>query len=96
MNSDSRAAGTLVLVGPRTVLQPIRTFVVAPARSPGVLPIINSNQNRGEGYGVELAADLDVTSNWELSGYYAFLQLQIHSDSVANDIGSGGKAIEGV
>ena len=62
---------------------------------PGVLPIINSNQNRGEGYGVELAADLDVTSNWELSGYYAFLQLQIHSDSVANDIGSGGKAIEG-
>ena len=62
---------------------------------PGVLPIINSNQNRGEGYGVELAADVDVTSNWELRGYYSFLQLQIHSDSVATDIGSFGKAIEG-
>ncbi|MEX2317833.1 MAG: TonB-dependent receptor [Pirellulales bacterium] len=61
-----------------------------------VLPIINANDNWGEGYGVELAGILDVTSRWKLSGSYSFLQLQIHPGDVAVDfLGANGAAIEG-
>jgi len=63
---------------------------------PGILPITNSNGNRGEGYGVELTAQVDVTPCWRLTGNYSFLQLQIHpGPGTANFLGSTGEAIEG-
>jgi iron complex outermembrane recepter protein len=66
------------------------------ATPPGVLPVINTNGNRGEGYGVELASTIDLAPNWRLTGSYSFLQLQIHPDpSTINFLGSNGELIEG-
>ncbi|MEX0612712.1 MAG: TonB-dependent receptor, partial [Pirellulales bacterium] len=66
------------------------------ATPPGVLPIINSNDNTGEGYGAELAAQLDITDDWRLTGNYSFLQLQIHPGPGTLDfLGAAGASIEG-
>jgi iron complex outermembrane receptor protein len=66
------------------------------ATPPGVLPIVNFNGNTGEGYGVELAAQLDVTEDWRLSGNYSFLQLQIHPGAGTLDfLGAAGSSVEG-
>jgi iron complex outermembrane recepter protein len=63
---------------------------------PGVLPLTNSNGNRGEGYGAELSANVDVTPFWRLTGNYSFLQLQIHPGAGTVDfLGSTGALIEG-
>jgi iron complex outermembrane receptor protein len=57
------------------------------------IPITNANDDRGEGYGVEVSAQCDVTCNWRLSGWYSYLQLQIHPGPLS--IVSGGEQIEG-
>ena len=49
----------------------------------GPIPFSNNHTNRGEGYGIELSATADITSDWRLSGWYSFLQLQIHPLAVA-------------
>ena len=61
-----------------------------------ILPLFNANDNSGEGYGVELTSQLDVTSRWRLSGNYSFLQLQIRPGPPSVDfLGSGGAGVEG-
>ena len=63
---------------------------------PGILPILNSNDNRGEGYGAELSSTVDLTPLWRVTGSYSFLQLQIHPGaSSVNFLGSNGEAVEG-
>jgi iron complex outermembrane recepter protein len=60
-----------------------------------LLPIFNANDNTGEGYGVEVFGQLDVTRNWHLYGQYSFLQLQIHPGPGAIEfLGSSGTGIE--
>jgi iron complex outermembrane receptor protein len=39
------------------------------------------NKMYGELYGVELAANWNVTDSWKLAGGYTFLQMQLHLDS---------------
>ena len=43
-----------------------------------MFPITNANDLRGEGYGGELSAQAELMSWWKLSGWYSFLQLQLH------------------
>jgi iron complex outermembrane recepter protein len=63
---------------------------------PGVIPITTSNGNRGEGYGVELSGQVEITPCWRFSGHYTFLQLLIHpGPGTVNFLGSTGEAIEG-
>lgn len=37
------------------------------------------NRMSGETYGVELSCQCEITPCWRLSGYYAFLQMQLHA-----------------
>lgn len=61
-----------------------------------VLPIVNANDNTGEGYGTELTAQVDITPAWRVTGSYSFLQLQIHPGASSVDfLGSRGEAVEG-
>jgi iron complex outermembrane receptor protein len=64
--------------------------------SPAILPIVNTNRNRGEGYGFELSSTIEMTDYWRLTGYYAFLQLQIHpGDGTQDFLLARGTLIEG-
>jgi iron complex outermembrane receptor protein len=66
------------------------------ATPPGALPIVNANDNRGEGYGAELSGAVDLLEKWRLTGSYSFLELQIHPGAGAIDfLGANGAAVEG-
>ncbi len=43
-----------------------------------IFPLIKQNAQTGETYGVELAANWQVTETWRLYGQYTFLQVQLH------------------
>jgi iron complex outermembrane receptor protein len=63
---------------------------------PVFLPLVNSNRNRGEGYGFELSSTLEMTDAWRLTGYYAFLQLQVHpGDGTQDFLLARGTLVEG-
>jgi iron complex outermembrane receptor protein len=67
------------------------------ATDPTFFPIFNTNDNSGEGYGVELSNQLDVTPHWRMTGAYSFLQLEIHPGKDTVDfLGSKGELIEGL
>jgi iron complex outermembrane receptor protein len=60
-----------------------------------LVPLTNANDNSGEGYGVELFGNLDITPNWHFYAQYTFLQLQIHPGPGSVDfLGSGGTGTE--
>jgi iron complex outermembrane receptor protein len=61
-----------------------------------LLPIFNANDNRGEGYGVELSTQTELTPYWRLLANYSYLQLQIHPGALSVDfLGTNGSSIEG-
>lgn len=72
------------------------SFASTPPIPPG-LPIVNTNDNRGEGYGFEVSAQADITPCWRLQGWYSFLQLQIHPGprALPNNPTAAGEDTEG-
>jgi iron complex outermembrane recepter protein len=63
---------------------------------PFSLPIFNANDNRGEGYGIEISTQTDITPYWHLMANYSYLQLQIHPGALSIDfLGANGTFIEG-
>jgi iron complex outermembrane receptor protein len=61
-----------------------------------LLPIFNANDNRGEGYGIEISTQTDITSYWHFMANYSYLQLQIHPGALSVDfLGTNGSSIEG-
>jgi iron complex outermembrane receptor protein len=50
------------------------------------VPVDVQNKFRGESYGVELAANWNVTQDWRLTASYTFLTLQIHQSSSSTDV----------
>ncbi|HKX29307.1 MAG TPA: TonB-dependent receptor, partial [Blastocatellia bacterium] len=53
-------------------------FEPAPGIPHLVLPLNFNKLSRGETYGAELSANLDLNSRWKLQGSYTFLREQIH------------------
>ena len=45
-----------------------------------ILPFGINNTRKGETYGAELAANVDVTKNWHIYGMYSFIQTHYASD----------------
>jgi iron complex outermembrane receptor protein len=50
------------------------------------VPVDVQNKFRGESYGVELAANWNVTQDWRLAASYTFLTLQVHQSSSSTDV----------
>jgi iron complex outermembrane receptor protein len=50
------------------------------------IPVDVQNKLRGESYGVEIAANWNVTQDWRLSASYTYLTLQLHQSSSSTDI----------
>ncbi len=57
---------------------PYVEFVPPPPHA--VLPARFGNGAGGEGYGVELGADWEVSDRWRVHGAYTFLRLHLHGD----------------
>ncbi len=57
-------------------------------------PFVNTNDNRGAGYGLELSSNLELTEDWRLTGWYSWLQLQIHPGPLSVS-GARGQEVEG-
>jgi iron complex outermembrane receptor protein len=51
-----------------------------------VVPTYYGNLMSGETYGVEAAANLNITRRWKLRGSYSFLREQLHADASSRDI----------
>jgi iron complex outermembrane receptor protein len=49
------------------------------------VPVDVQNKLRAESYGVELAANWNVTPDWRLSASYTFLTVQVHQSSSSTD-----------
>jgi len=64
------------------VYDDLRTFDFDPF--PPVFPptLRVGNQMRGETYGVEATWKYKVNPRWQISGYYAFLRMQLHANQV--------------
>jgi iron complex outermembrane receptor protein len=76
------------------VYDDLRTFeqgapIPDPA-APGQLlvPATADNLLKGEGYGVELAANWKVSNEWRVGASYTFLQMNLHRVDGSNDAGS--------
>lgn len=50
-----------------------------------VVPLVVNNNATAETYGIELAAEWEVSSKWRLSGSYTFLQMDVHVDPTSTD-----------
>lgn len=50
-----------------------------------ILPAVVQNELGGEAYGMEIAGSWKVNDDWQLSGGYSFIQLQLHSSAISND-----------
>ena len=55
---------------------------LSPAPLHEVLPLMASNNQEGETYGFELAADWQPTAWWSLKAAYTYLQLSIEEDAI--------------
>ncbi|RJP22943.1 MAG: TonB-dependent receptor [Candidatus Omnitrophota bacterium] len=50
------------------------------------LPLTVDNNMNGETYGMELAANIQPANWWSLHPAYTFLQIQLHTNSLSNDV----------
>jgi iron complex outermembrane receptor protein len=50
------------------------------------IPLDAGNELRGESYGVEVAANWNVSPDWRLAASYTFLTLQVHQSSSSTDV----------
>jgi iron complex outermembrane receptor protein len=70
---------------------------VSSALDPGPPPhisgqVITTNNLTAESYGIELDASWQVMDQWRLSGYYSFIRMFFHQNSLATNVsGEGGE-----
>lgn len=65
--------------------------VPIPMLPPNLIPIQGGNNGAGDTYGFEWSYQWQVANRWKLQGYYALLEMQIHSDP-GTTTGGGGMA----
>ena len=58
---------------------------MSPAPPHLIIPLVYDNKMDGETYGVEVAAECDVTERWKLRAGYSFLNVRLHPHSSSTD-----------
>ncbi|MEP7340326.1 MAG: TonB-dependent receptor [Acidobacteriota bacterium] len=69
----------------RSIEQGQPFFAAEPLLPRVVIPFRYGNLLRGETYGLEASANLDLTTRWQVRGSYSFLRMHLHLDAGSLD-----------